>query len=103
MPRNLIQEKFSENNNTSRNSNKPHFQPNDSFIELLIEREETVLSAVTSENITVAAALQQELETRHLPPIDLIPFDGNPLKWPEFIQNFKERVQLKKPFSDNVY
>ena len=103
VPRNLIQEKFSENNNTSRNSNKPHFQPNDSFIELLTEREETVLSAVTSENITVAEALQQELETRHLPPIDLIPFDGNPLKWPEFIQNFKERVQLKKPFSDNVY
>ena len=99
--RNLIQDNFSENDNTFRNSNKPHSQPIGSFTDLLIEGEETVLSAVTSENITVAAALQQELETRHLPPIDLIPFDGNPLNWPEFIQNFKERVHLKKSFSEN--
>ena len=57
---------------------------------------------MTSENITVTAALQQELETRQLPPIDLIQFDGNPLNWPEFIQNFKERVHLKKSFSDSM-
>ena len=57
---------------------------------------------MTSENITVAADLQQELETRHLSPIDLIPFDSNPLNWPEFIQNFKERVHLKKSFSDSM-
>ena len=88
--RNLTQDNFSENDNTSRNYNKPHFQPIDSFTDLLIEGKETVLSAVTSENITVAAALQQELETRHLPPIYLIPFDGNPLNWPEFIQNFRK-------------
>ena len=54
-----MQDNFSENNNTSRNSNKSHSQPIDSFIDLLIEGEETVLSAVTSQNITVAAALQQ--------------------------------------------
>ena len=100
--RNLKQDNFSENSNTSRNSNKPHFQPIDSFIGLLIKGKETLLSAVTSTNITVAAALQQELETRHLPPIDLIPFDGNPLNWPEFIQNFKERVHLKKTFSNSM-
>ena len=100
--RNLTQDNFSENNNTSRNSNKPHSQPIDSFMDLLIEGEETVLNAVTSENITVVAALQQELETRHLPPTDLIPFDGNPLNWPEFIQNFKERVHLKKSFPDSM-
>ena len=57
---------------------------------------------MTSENVAAAAALQQELETRHLPLIDLIPFDGNPLNWPEFIQNFKERVHLKKSFSDSM-
>ena len=57
---------------------------------------------MTSENITVAADLQQELETRHLSPIDLITFDSNPLNWPEFIQNFKERVHLKKSFSDSM-
>ena len=100
--RNLIQDNFSENDNTFRNSNKPHSQPIGSFTDLLIEGEETVLSAVTSENITVAADLQQELETRHLPPIDLIPFDGNPLNWPEFIQNFKERFHLKKTFSNSM-
>ena len=75
------------------------FKPIDSFIELLIEGEETVFSVVTSENITVAAALQLELEARHLPPIHLIPFDCHPLNWPEFIQNFKETVHLKKSFS----
>ena len=57
---------------------------------------------MTSENITVAPALQQELETKHLPPIDLIPFGGNPLNWPELIQNFKEKVHLKKSFSDSM-
>ena len=100
--RNLIQGNFSENSNTSRNSNKPHFQPVDSFIDLLLEGEEIVLSAVTSENITIAAALQQELETIHLPPTDLILFDGNSFNWPEFIQKFKERVHLKKSFSDSM-
>ena len=99
---NLIQGNFSKNSNTSRNSTKPHFQPIDSLIDSLTEGEETVLGAETSENITVAAALQQELETRHLPPIDLIPFDGNALNWREFIQNFKERVHLMKSFSDSM-
>ena len=70
---NLIKDNFSAYSNTSRNSNKPHFQPINSFIDSLIENEETVLSAVTNENITVAAALQRELETRHLPPKDFIP------------------------------
>ena len=57
---------------------------------------------MTNEDITVAAALQQELEIRQLPPTDLFPFDGNPLNWPEFIQNFKERIHLKKSFSDSL-
>ena len=61
-----------------------------------------MLTVLTSENITVAAALQQELETRHLPPIHLIPFAGNPLNWPKFTQHFKERVHLKKSFSDSM-
>ena len=102
--RNLTQDSFSENSNTLQNSNKPHShsQPIDSFIVLLIEGKETVLSAVTSENITVAAALHQELETRHLPPTDLIPFDGKPSNWPEFIQTFKERAHLKKSFSNSM-
>ena len=53
--RNLIHDHFSENSNTLQNSNKLHSQPIDSFIDLLIG-EETVLTAVTSEIITVAAA-----------------------------------------------
>ena len=57
---------------------------------------------MTKENITAAVALQQELETSYLPPIDLIPFDDNPLNWPEFIQNFKESIHLKNSFSDSI-
>ena len=70
--RNFIQDNFSGNSNILQNSNKAHFQPIDSFIDLSIEGEETVLSPVTSENITVEAALQQELETRYLPPFKSI-------------------------------
>ena len=100
--RNLIKDNFNENSYASQNSNKTHSQPIDSFIDLLIEGEEIVLSAVTKENITAAVALQQELETSYLPPIDLIPFDDNPLNWPEFIQNFKESIHLKNSFSDSI-
>ena len=85
-----MQETFSENGNTSRNFNKPHFQPIDSFIDLLKEGKETVLSAVTSGNITV----RNRTFTNHR----LIPFNSNPLNWPEFIKNFKERVHLEKSF-----
>ena len=41
--------------------------------------------------------LQREFESRHLRPIELIRFSGNPCHWPvhpEFIQSLKERIHL---------
>ena len=32
--------------------------------------------------------IQQELELRNLPPVDLLRLDGNPIHCPEFIDNF---------------
>ena len=45
---------------------------------------------------------KEEIESRILPPIDLTKFDGNPSKWPEFIDNFETRVHNKATFIDLV-
>ena len=47
-------------------------------------------------------ALHQELESQHLPPVELMTFDGNPSQWPEFTADSKERVHLKQTFSDQM-
>ena len=49
-----------------------HMNPVDAFIDQLQEGAETVISVETPSQLTVSKALQQELETRQLPPIDLI-------------------------------
>ena len=54
------------------------------------------------ETLSVISVIQQDLESRHLPPIEPLRFNGNPSKWPEFIQSFKERVHEKRTFTDNV-
>ena len=46
--------------------------------------------------------MQQEVDSRNLPLIPLIRFDGNPSKWPEFIENFFKRVHSKQTFDDNT-
>ena len=46
--------------------------------------------------------MQQEVELRNLPLIPLIGFDGNPSKWPEFIENVFTRDQLKQTLDDNT-
>ena len=46
--------------------------------------------------------MQQKVDSRNLPLIPLIGFDGNPSKWPEFIENFFTRDQLKQTFDDNT-
>ena len=47
--------------------------------------------------------LHQELESRQLPPSELMTFDGNLSRWPEFITDFKEGVHLKQTFSDQMW
>ena len=48
------------------------------------------------------ALLKRYLESRNLPPMDLLRFNGNPSHWPEFIQYFKETVYMKRTFSDSL-
>ena len=70
----------------------------DEFIDHLVDGQETNLREGTS--ITPAAMQQWEFESRNLPPIDLVRFDGDPTKWPEFIQSSKSRVHMS--FTDSI-
>ena len=47
-------------------------------------------------------ALHQELESRQLPPIDLMTFNRNPSQGPEFVAGSKERVHLKQTLNDQM-
>ena len=101
---------------TSSNRTNPLREPIDEFTEggeetvlpiypvllKLVEGEETVLPINNLTNLTVMNALHQELESRQLPPTELMNFDGSPSQWPEFIAHFKERVHLKQTFSDQM-
>ena len=85
----LRETKFDHNEKTKT-------EPVDRFIDLLIEGKETILPRENSVTLTIANAVQQEIESRHLPPVDLKTFTGDPLQWPEFIENFKTRVHRKQ-------
>ena len=41
-----------------------------------------------SAQVNFLQVLQQEFESRNLPPIELKRFNGDPEQWPEFIENF---------------
>ena len=91
----LRETKFDRNEKTKT-------EPVDRFIDLLIEGKETILPIENSATLTIANAVQQEIESRHLPPVDLKTFSGDPSQWPEFIENFKTRVHTKPTFNDTV-
>ena len=74
----------------------------DSFIDDLVEGEESYNHPISQISVSPTLALQQEFESRNLPPIPLIRFDGNPSRWPEFIENFFTRVHSKRTFDDNT-
>ena len=76
-------------------------EPVDQFIDDLIEGQETSLK-FDHPSVSLQLALKQEYESRHLPPIQLRRFDGDPSAWPEFIQNFRNRVHFKVTFDDNM-
>ena len=46
--------------------------------------------------------LEWGFESRNLPPIDLVRFDGDPTNWPEFMQSFKTGVHMKHSFTDSI-
>ena len=85
--------------------------PVDRFIDLLIEGKETILpreKSVTRQYYLEKRVLHLLLqmchvqESRHLPPVDLKTFSGDPSKWPEFIENFQTRVHTKPAINDTM-
>ena len=60
----------------------------DDFIDRLVEGKETVLPE-RDPGISASMLLQLEYESKCLPVMELFRFDGDPCKWPDFIQNFK--------------
>ena len=81
----VFQENFSKNSQANYNSTKVRRPPVDGFIDQLIKEKETVLGTFCL-SCTVQDILKQELESRHLSPIDLLPFSGDPAEWLEFIE-----------------
>ena len=73
----------------------------DDFIDRLVEGKETVLPE-RDPGISASMLLQLEYESKCLPVMELFRFDGDPCKWPDFIQNFKNRVHGKCSFTDDI-
>ena len=79
----------SDNKNESLLSSN-FVNPIDKFINDLVEGEETKLEPyLKNQLISVADALQKELDMRSLPPIELMSFNGDSAVWLDFIENFK--------------
>ena len=81
-------------------ASRSKMDPIDRFIDHLIEGEETCLPGL-SNTVSANAALRFEFESKNLPTIELVKFNGDSSRWPEFIENFARRVHFKLSFSDN--
>ena len=73
----------------------------DDFIDRLVEEEKAVLPE-RNPFISTSMLLQLEYKSKCLPVMKLFRFDGNPCNWPDFIQNFKNRVHDKRSFTDDI-
>ena len=71
------------------------------FVDELIERKETKLRSSELPS-SLHFTIQQEYESRNLPPIDLHRFDGVATKWLQLIEDFYRRVYRKITFDDNM-
>ena len=87
---NTLENKISTKRKPTSQSHQGNVQTKsiDSFIDLLKQGKETVFS-FNEDNLSMAQLLHWEFETRNLPTVKLVRFNGNPCKWPNFIQNFK--------------
>ena len=65
------------------------------FIDNLIDGQETKLASYLLENVNLNFSLQQELESRSLPPVQLITFNKDYTHWLKFIKNLKHQVYSK--------
>ena len=73
----------------------------DSFIDNLVDGKETLIPHVTR-FFTPQETIKQELELTILPPVDLLRLGGNPVYWPEFIDNFYHRIYKKLLLNDSL-
>ena len=73
----------------------------DKFIDELLEDIKTSLP-YSNFILNRALALKQEYECRQLPPIEMHLFDGNPLRWLEFVSNFRNRIHEKVSFDNSM-
>ena len=77
------------------------WEPIDSFIDRLVEGQETKISEC-EKDLDAKTALKLEFESRHLPVVPLYHFSGDASHWPEFIECFYRCVHCKSSFDDNI-
>ena len=82
------------NKNLFSSKEIPNCEMVDKLIDDFIEGVETKLP-VSRHPVDVSFAIQQEYESRQLPPMIRRHFHGNSAEWPEFISNFYIRAHMK--------
>ena len=85
--------------NPDKSSSVSKKRPTDSFIDELVEYQETFISSEVN-FLSAQKVLQREFVSRNLPPIELKRFNGDPEQWPEFIENFYSRVHRMASLDD---
>ncbi|CAB4030163.1 Hypothetical predicted protein [Paramuricea clavata] len=83
------------------NPNLSSPQSFDTWIDNLIEFEETVLPTKVSQ-MSIAEALYKLESSKDIPSIVLIKYDGNPLTYVEFIERFKLHIHDRPHLSDDL-
>ena len=94
----VFHERFSQNNQTNYKPTEVRRLPVDGFINQLIEGKETVLDT-SSASFTVQDILEQELESCHLPPIDLLFSVGTPQNGRNSLKNFSPKSIKSLPLT----
>ena len=62
----------------------------DSFIDTLIKGSETVTNSTVDQSLCTETLLERDLESRNLPPMEILTYNGNPSHLPAFIQCFEK-------------
>ena len=76
-------------------------EPIDSFIDRLLEGQETKISEC-EKDLDAKTALKLEFESRRLPVVPLYHFNRDASHWPEFIECFYMRVNCKSSLDNNI-
>ena len=66
-----------------------------------LEKQNILDEELEAKNNADLVALDSKID--ELPPVDLLPFNGNPVHWPEFIDNFYHRIHKKSSFNYSLY